>query len=71
MEVKHELPLLVSVDLRVIVMKGYPVFPRSLGLESHHQMQFSAKPRSSLYEVVLIPRQSQLILLSLILLTVH
>ena len=34
-----------SVDLGVMAMKKYSPFPKVLGLESHHQMQFSVISR--------------------------
>ena len=33
-------------DLALMVMKGYSILPRSQGLEPHHQIQFSAIPRT-------------------------
>ena len=41
MRPKHLLPLLVSVNLGVMAIKGYYTFPRPPELGSHHQMQFS------------------------------
>ena len=40
-----ELPLWVKVDLRVMAMKRYYTFLRSLELEPHYQVQFSAIPK--------------------------
>ena len=35
------LPLWLRVDLGVMTIKEYFTFPKSLGQEPHHQMQFS------------------------------
>ena len=42
---KQILPIQVRVDLRVMPMKGSSTFLKALGLEPHHQMQFSVIPR--------------------------
>ena len=38
----------VRVDWGVMAMKGYYTFSKALGLEPHHQMQFSVMPRQIL-----------------------
>ena len=38
-------PLWVKADLRIMAMKRYFTFPKVLGLEPHHQMQFRVKSR--------------------------
>ena len=35
------------VDLGVMAMKGYYTFPKALGLDTHHQMQFDIIYRTS------------------------
>ena len=39
-------PPLARVDLGVMTMKGQLTFPKALGLEPHHQIQFSVIPRT-------------------------
>ena len=45
MKPKHILPFQVRVDLRVMAMKGYLIFPKALGLEPHDQMLSSVISR--------------------------
>ena len=40
------LPLRINVDLGMMATKGYSIFPISLELEPHYQMQFCVIPRT-------------------------
>ena len=48
MEPKQELLFWVKVDLGVMAMKEYSMFPTSVGLEPHHQIQFCVIPQTPL-----------------------
>ena len=55
MEPKQILPSLVSVDLRVMTMKGYFTFPRSTEQEPHYQIPFSVRPKTPLLVENIMP----------------
>ena len=54
MELLQVLPLRISVDLGVLTMKGYSIFPKGPGEEAHDQMQFRVIS-GTLIERVIIP----------------